>query len=202
MFWCCLFWFEYQVMKLLCYSAKLIAGLNAAKDRDLAKRFATISSKISGARATLRLIDDIPMLQYTIDYGLGRQVQWPPLDIFHIDYLLPFIGGQKRSIDWLNIVIIHQYIDDHKHLHLSLLNYSFWIALYFNGCVCVLKEPDAALSFLGVIANAIDTFYYPVEKICWLAEHNCLSLKNPDRWDTISSIFWVLSIYLNWMRCV
>lgn len=61
-------------MKLLCYSAKLIAGLNATRDPDIAKRFATISSKISGARATLRLIDDIPMLQYTIEYGLGRKV--------------------------------------------------------------------------------------------------------------------------------
>lgn len=63
-----------QVMKLLCYSAKLIAGLNATKNPDLAKRFAIVSSRISGARATLRLIDDIPMLQYTIEYGLGQKV--------------------------------------------------------------------------------------------------------------------------------
>lgn len=55
---------------------------------------------------------------------------------------------------------------------------------------------------MGVAANVIDTFYYPVEKICWLAEHNCLTLKDPDRWDTIGSIFWVLSIYMNWMRYV
>lgn len=61
-------------MKILCYSAKLIAGLNIDRDVTLAKRFAIISSKISGARATLRLIDDIPMLQHTLEYGLGKQV--------------------------------------------------------------------------------------------------------------------------------
>lgn len=61
-------------MKVLCYSAKLVAGLNANKNPDLAKRFAIVSSKISGARATLRLIDDIPMLQYSLEYGLGSKV--------------------------------------------------------------------------------------------------------------------------------
>lgn len=62
-------------MKILCYSAKLVAGLNVNSNPKLAKRFAIISSKISGARATLRLIDDIPMLQYTLEYGLGSKVQ-------------------------------------------------------------------------------------------------------------------------------
>lgn len=61
-------------MKILCYSAKLISGLNVHNNPDLAKRFATMSSKISGARATLRLIDDIPMLQHTLEYGFGRKV--------------------------------------------------------------------------------------------------------------------------------
>lgn len=61
-------------MKILCYSAKLVAGLNANRNPETAKRFAIISSKISGARATLRLIDDIPMLQYTLEYGFGSKV--------------------------------------------------------------------------------------------------------------------------------
>lgn len=61
-------------MKILCYSAKLASGLNVDKNPDLAKRLAIISSKVSGARATLRLIDDIPMLQHSIEYGLGSKV--------------------------------------------------------------------------------------------------------------------------------
>lgn len=65
----------FKVMKILCYSAKLASGLNVEKNPGLAKRLAIISSKISGARATLRLIDDIPMLQHTLEYGLGSKVK-------------------------------------------------------------------------------------------------------------------------------
>lgn len=59
---------------MLCYTTKLASGLCKKDNPDLAKRLATFSSKISGARATLRLIDDIPMLQYTLEYGLGKKV--------------------------------------------------------------------------------------------------------------------------------
>ena len=38
---------------------------------DLAKSFATFSSKMSQTRANLRLLDDIPMIQYSMEYGLG-----------------------------------------------------------------------------------------------------------------------------------
>lgn len=82
-------------MKILCYSAKLVSGLNVDKNPDLAKRLATISSKISGARATLRLIDDIPMLQYTLEYGLGSKVIWhlkyAVNDFSSIDYAINFV---------------------------------------------------------------------------------------------------------------
>lgn len=61
-------------MKTLCYTTKLAAGLYASNNPDLSKRLAIFSSKISGARATLRLIDDIPMLQYSLEYGLGAKV--------------------------------------------------------------------------------------------------------------------------------
>lgn len=121
-------------MKALCYSAKLASGLYAAKNPDLAKKLGRISSRISGSRATLRLIDDIPMLQYTLESGFAS------------------------------------------------------------------NEPDRILSAIGLISIIVDHLYYPVEKICWLYEINCVSLKNPERWDVISTIFWVSSIYLNLMR--
>lgn len=72
-------------MKILCYSAKLAAGLNVDRNPDLAKRMTIISSKISGARATLRLIDDIPMLQHTLEYGLGTKVQLMIIIIYFIE---------------------------------------------------------------------------------------------------------------------
>lgn len=56
------------------------------------------------------------------------------------------------------------------------------------------------MSIIGVVANIVDHIYYPVEKICWLAEHKLLNVKDPSKWDVISSVFWVMSIYLNLMK--
>lgn len=77
-------------MKILCYSAKLASGLNVENNPDLSKRLAIISKKISGARATLRLIDDIPMLQHTLEYGFGSKVKQLKISIYfyHIDYAI------------------------------------------------------------------------------------------------------------------
>lgn len=61
-------------MKALCYGSKLIAGYYGDRKPELAKRYAIASSRMSGARATLRLIDDIPMIQYALEYGFGQGV--------------------------------------------------------------------------------------------------------------------------------
>lgn len=114
--------------------AKLTGGLSAQRNADLARKLLIFSSKISGARTTLRLLDDIPLLQYTLEYGWGA------------------------------------------------------------------SEPDRTISAIGVIANIVDHIYYPVEKVCWLAEHKLLHVTHPDRWETVSAVFWVTSIYLNLMR--
>ncbi|XP_075147832.1 peroxisomal biogenesis factor 11c [Haematobia irritans] len=123
-----------KVMKALCYGAKLIAGYYADRQPELAKRYAIASSRISGARATLRLIDDIPMIQYALEYGLGE------------------------------------------------------------------GETDRIMAILGVTANIVDLLYYPVEKICWLAEHKIVDVKNVDFWDNVNTVFWVVGVYLNLMR--
>lgn len=44
----------FQVMKALCYAAKLVSGLYVSSNADTSKKFAIFSSRISGARATLR----------------------------------------------------------------------------------------------------------------------------------------------------
>lgn len=123
-----------KVMKALCYGAKLIAGYYGDRQPELAKRYAIASSRISGARATLRLIDDIPMIQYALEYGWGQ------------------------------------------------------------------NEKDRIMAVLGVTANIVDLLYYPVEKICWLAEHKIVRIKNTDCWDNVNTVFWVLGVYLNLMR--
>ncbi|KAJ3641217.1 hypothetical protein Zmor_027732 [Zophobas morio] len=62
------------------------------------------------------------------------------------------------------------------------------------------EEPDKLMAALGVTTNIIDQLYYPVEKVGWLAENNLISGVDTNKWDTISSIFWVASIYLTLMR--
>lgn len=56
------------------------------------------------------------------------------------------------------------------------------------------------MTSLGLTANVVDLLYYPIEKICWLAEHKVINVEDPDKWDILSSWFWVASIYLNLMR--
>lgn len=56
------------------------------------------------------------------------------------------------------------------------------------------------MTSLGLTANIVDLLYYPIEKICWLLEHKVITVENPDKWDVLSSWFWVTSIYLNLMR--
>jgi peroxin-11C len=101
---------------------------------DFAKKFAVISTKMSQTRANLRLLDDIPMIQYSLDYGFGE------------------------------------------------------------------KEPDRIMAMIGVITNMVDHLYYPVDKICWAIDSKILNPKNPEKWDTLNSLFWATSIYLNLMK--
>lgn len=55
------------------------------------------------------------------------------------------------------------------------------------------------MASIGVTSNFIDQLYYPIEKIAWLAENELITA-NGSKWDTISSIFWVASIYLTLMK--
>ncbi|XP_039443737.1 peroxisomal membrane protein 11C [Culex pipiens pallens] len=125
-----------KIVRTLCYTTKLAAGLYVNKDPDFSKKLAIFSSKMSQTRATLRLFDDLPMLAYSLNYGTGA------------------------------------------------------------------KEPDRIMGLIGFITNMIDHVYYPVDKICWMIEYKLLQVKNPDRWDTINSVFWVASIYLNLMKTI
>ncbi|XP_017006073.1 peroxisomal membrane protein 11C [Drosophila takahashii] len=122
------------LMEALCQSAKLVAGYHAKRNPELSRRCATVSSKISGAKATLRLIDDLPVFQYTLEYGLGD---------------------------------------------------------------C---EPDRITALLVVMSNAVDLLFYPIEIICWLAEHKVLDVRSRDYWSYANSMFCVVSVYLSLAR--
>lgn len=55
---------------------------------------------------------------------------------------------------------------------------------------------------LGVVTNFIDQIYYPIEKMSFLAEHKLVNGLNSSKWDTLSSVCWVLSIYLTLVKLV
>jgi len=61
-----------KVLRTLCYGSKCMAGLSS--NPELAGRLDNFSGTLSSCRATLRLLDDIPMLAYTAEYGLGDKV--------------------------------------------------------------------------------------------------------------------------------
>lgn len=65
-----------QIVRTLCYTTKLASGMYSSKDPDFAKKLAIFSSKMSQTRATLRLLDDLPMLSYSLSYGTGSKVLW------------------------------------------------------------------------------------------------------------------------------
>ncbi|CAH1261015.1 unnamed protein product [Diabrotica balteata] len=117
-----------KILRTLSYVTKLIGGVQ--KNEVLAKKFFIFSSQMSGARATLRLLDDLPMIQYNLQYGTGK------------------------------------------------------------------NEPDKFMSQLGVLTNIIDQLYYPIEKMSWFAEHKLITGVDNNKWDTASSVCWVISTYL------
>ena len=59
-------------------------------NEDLAKKLAIFSTKMSQTRANLRLFDDIPMIQYSLEYGWGEKEP---------DRLMAAIGVVTNVID-------------------------------------------------------------------------------------------------------
>lgn len=63
-----------KVMRILSYTTKLVSGLITSET--MTKKLDTFGSQLSECRTVLRLFDDLPMLNYTLTYGLGREVNY------------------------------------------------------------------------------------------------------------------------------
>lgn len=63
-----------RVMRILYYSSQLVGGLTSSKV--LGHKLDILSDQINSCRTVLRLFDDIPMLCYTLSYGLGKEVEF------------------------------------------------------------------------------------------------------------------------------
>lgn len=57
-----------KILRLVCYASQLVSGLVNSK------KLSTLCNQITECRTTARLFDDIPMLMYTLSYGLGKKV--------------------------------------------------------------------------------------------------------------------------------
>uniref|UniRef100_A0A0V0GAZ2 Putative peroxisomal bioproteinsis protein peroxin n=1 Tax=Triatoma dimidiata TaxID=72491 RepID=A0A0V0GAZ2_TRIDM len=60
-----------KVMRIMYYIAQYLAGIT--KSNELEQKLNIFSDQINCCRTVLRLFDDIPMLSYTLSYGLGRK---------------------------------------------------------------------------------------------------------------------------------
>lgn len=80
-----------KVLRLLTYLGKLGTGVSSSKD--FSEKSQIFSSQISRSRVVLRLLDDIPLLNYVFNYGWGKEV---PLQITKT--LLPLMKMKKTAI--------------------------------------------------------------------------------------------------------
>jgi peroxin-11C len=62
-----------KVIRTLSYATKLAAAFVSSEET--VRKLETISGQLSACRTVLRLFDDIPMLNYTLTYGLGKEVE-------------------------------------------------------------------------------------------------------------------------------
>ncbi|XP_061398720.1 peroxisomal membrane protein 11C [Musca vetustissima] len=120
-----------KVMKALCYGSKLIAGYYGDRKPELAKRYAIASSRISGARATLRLIDDIPMIQYALEYGLGKGESDSIMAVLGVAAnIVDLLYYPVEKICWLSE---HKIVDIKNADYWDNVNTIFWVVgVYLN----------------------------------------------------------------------
>ena len=77
-----------KIIRLLCYGSLLVGSSDRIRIAlapimtkstyvSLKKSLAVFASKLSETRRVLRLFDDLPMLKYTLHYGLGDRETVP-----------------------------------------------------------------------------------------------------------------------------
>lgn len=63
----------------------------------------------------------------------------------------------------------------------------------------LLQEQDKVLRWLSVLNNIADQLYYPCEHIAWAADAELIKVKS-DKWWTLSTALWGLSLLLGTLR--
>ena len=64
-----------KIMRLISYVCTLLGGsIQHTRFIRLAQKFFRVGEALSDCRVVLRLFDDLAMLNYTLNYGFGKQV--------------------------------------------------------------------------------------------------------------------------------
>lgn len=62
-------------------------------------------------------------------------------------------------------------------------------------------EADSGLRWLSVLTNVADQLYYPCEHVAWAADAQLIRVKS-DKWWTLSTSLWSLSLLLGILRSI
>ncbi|XP_023012812.1 peroxisomal membrane protein 11C [Leptinotarsa decemlineata] len=157
-----------KILRTLSYLSKLGGGLH--NNEEFAQKMLLFGKKMSEARATLRLFDDIPMLKYTLEYGLGKKE--PDRLMAQLGVITNIIDQVYYPIEKMSWLAEHKLvtgIDNNKwdtisafswvlSIYLTLLRTFRYIAVLQRHKKCVTKD------------NSI-----PLEKILQLQKYEILT---------------------------
>ncbi|XP_014252527.1 peroxisomal membrane protein 11C [Cimex lectularius] len=142
-----------RVMRLLYYSAQYISGVS--RWESLNHKLNVFSDQINSCRTVLRLFDDVPMLSYTLSYGLGHSEAWEPRAILRI------LGVMINILDQLYYPLEHiAWAADCKLI--SIRSSPWWTASSFcwalSMCLMMVKSllQSRFLSSLKQLASSLD----------------------------------------------
>ncbi|XP_058813700.1 peroxisomal membrane protein 11C [Topomyia yanbarensis] len=120
-----------KIVRTLCYTTKLASGLVAARDPDLSKKLAIFSSKMSQTRATLRLLDDLPMISYSLNYGIGSKE--PDRIMGMIGFLTNIIDHIYYPVDKICWMVEYKLLSVENPTKWDATNSMLWVAsIYLN----------------------------------------------------------------------
>lgn len=98
---------------------------------DIAKRFAIFSTKMSQTRANLRLLDDLPMILYSKEYGWGEKE--PDRVMASIGVLTNLVDHFYYPVDKMCWLIEQKIINVKSAERWDVLNSILWVAsIYLN----------------------------------------------------------------------
>nr|XP_054750744.1 peroxisomal membrane protein 11C-like [Lytechinus pictus] len=85
-----------KIVRTVSYLSLMLSGIS--KSNGNSKKLLIISQQLSLCRTILRRFDDIPMLSYTLSYGLGRR---------ETSTLMQLVGVAKNLVDQMFFVLEH-----------------------------------------------------------------------------------------------